>query len=210
MTNSTSTDPIGPGERLRNARISAGYRSVAEAAREHGFHKQNLADHEAGRRGIQTKHARDYGKAFNVSPSWILTGERPRGDKELDVTFEVTDGGRVSARLATAKPIKVWASAPAPPSAQAAVIATDDLYPVLRRGQVVVWWERRTHVAPLVGHECLVATDDQVLICSLEPSAVKGAYTLAPIVGGRPPERDVDVEWAAPIEIVLRWPARNP
>lgn len=209
MTTQTPTDPIGPCDRLRNARLAAGYKSASEAAREFGFHQQNIRDHEAGRRGIHTKHAREYAQAFGISPSWLLTGERPRGDKELAVQFAIGDGGYVEPRSATAKELKVWAAAPAPPSAQAAVIETDDLYPVLRRGQVVIWWERRSNVAALVGQECVVCVNETVSIRSLEPSAEKGLYTLTPIVGGRQPERNVDVEWAAPIEVVLRWPARG-
>ena len=65
----------GSAARLRIARAEAGYASVAAAARAHDFHKQNLADHEAGRRRIQPEQANSYALAFNVSPSYILFGK---------------------------------------------------------------------------------------------------------------------------------------
>jgi hypothetical protein len=66
-------------ERLREARIKAGFKSVragAEAARvDLNAYKQ----HEAGRNGFNTSHARIYGRAFKVSPIWLVfgDGERP-------------------------------------------------------------------------------------------------------------------------------------
>lgn len=61
-------------DRLRDARIAAGFSSIAEAARRKNLHKQNLADQEAGRRGIGAEHAQQYGRAFNVRPEWLLFG----------------------------------------------------------------------------------------------------------------------------------------
>lgn len=63
-----------PGERLRLARTSAGFDTIAEAARSKRFHRQNLADHEAGRRRIGPDQALLYAKAFQVDARWILFG----------------------------------------------------------------------------------------------------------------------------------------
>ena len=68
-------------ERLRAARVAAGYDSIASAARAFGFHKQNLADHEAGRRGIDVDAADRYAKAFRVDPAWLLLGGATRKPK---------------------------------------------------------------------------------------------------------------------------------
>lgn len=64
-----------PGKRLRWAREQAGYGSIAEAARAKGFHKQNLGDHEADRRGISPDAAGAYAKAFRVHKGWLLFGD---------------------------------------------------------------------------------------------------------------------------------------
>ena len=68
-------------DRLKVARTAAGYDTIAGAARAFGFHKQNLADHEAGRRGIDPEMAERYARAFRVDTAWILLGGATRKPK---------------------------------------------------------------------------------------------------------------------------------
>jgi phage repressor protein C with HTH and peptisase S24 domain len=63
------------GERLREARIAAGYRTAAAAARALGEHPQNVADHEADRRNITPEKAEKYGRLYKVDPSHFIFGE---------------------------------------------------------------------------------------------------------------------------------------
>lgn len=91
-----------PGERLRHARKAAGFDNAADAARERGFHPQNLRDHEAGRRNISADHAAAYGRAFKVSPTWILYGGESPAPKPgelppVEMTREVPLIGEVRA-----------------------------------------------------------------------------------------------------------------
>lgn len=74
--NPNEVEAATPGERLRLARTAAGFPSIADAARAKNFHKQNLADHESGRRNISPEHAQEYARAFGVSASWLLYGEQ--------------------------------------------------------------------------------------------------------------------------------------
>ena len=76
------------GERLRQARIAAGFSTIRAAAERHGFHRQNLADHEADRRGISVDNAAAYGKAFRVKPSWLLLGE---GESPSSATIHTSE-----------------------------------------------------------------------------------------------------------------------
>lgn len=62
------------GERLRKARVAAGYESAAAAAAAFGWHPQNVRDNEADRRGVSADRARDYARAYGVEPTWILYG----------------------------------------------------------------------------------------------------------------------------------------
>lgn len=70
------------GERLKSARIAAGYESAAEAARALGEHPQNVRDHEADRRNPSPDKAAKYARAYNVSVGSILfgKGEAPESD----------------------------------------------------------------------------------------------------------------------------------
>lgn len=61
-------------ERLRQARVAAGYASAAEAARSMGVKEPTYSGHENGSRGITADVAIDYARRFRVTPEWILFG----------------------------------------------------------------------------------------------------------------------------------------
>lgn len=67
----TSSDDL-PHDRLRSARERAGFESAAEASRSFGWPESRYRHHENGTRGIPLKHAEAYGRAFKVSPAWIV------------------------------------------------------------------------------------------------------------------------------------------
>lgn len=80
------------GERIKNAREAAGYTTIAGAAREFEFHKQNLADHEANRRGVDAEMAVRYGRAFGVDAAWLLFGganRKPRPTQLVPIIGKV-------------------------------------------------------------------------------------------------------------------------
>jgi phage repressor protein C with HTH and peptisase S24 domain len=61
-------------ERLKTAREAAGFSTVPEACQRFGWKQSTYFGHENGSRGITTKMAAEYGRAFRVSPEWILFG----------------------------------------------------------------------------------------------------------------------------------------
>jgi hypothetical protein len=63
-------------ERLRKARIAAGFKTVADAARAHprDLNQNTLTSHENGHRDYPAKAAAKYGKVFGVDPGWLLYG----------------------------------------------------------------------------------------------------------------------------------------
>lgn len=77
-----------PAGRLRLARRLAGYRSVQAAADAHGWTRSRLSAHEINQNRLLPHQAAEYGRAFNVLPEWLLTGEGPSGyppDVEADL-----------------------------------------------------------------------------------------------------------------------------
>lgn len=81
----TETSPAG---RLRLARRLAGYRSVQAAADAYGWTRSRLSAHEINQNRLLPQQAAEYGRAFNVLPEWLLTGEGPSGyppDVESDL-----------------------------------------------------------------------------------------------------------------------------
>lgn len=75
-----------PNQRLKDARIKAGYSSAAEAARAMSLSVGTYAGHENGSRGILPDAAEQYARKFGVTPEWILFGrleEQPDSDTPL-------------------------------------------------------------------------------------------------------------------------------
>jgi SOS-response transcriptional repressor LexA len=68
------------GQRLKEARIAAGYVTAADAARALGEHPQNVRDHEAERRGVTPEKAEAYARLYKVPAAHILFGDGHTSD----------------------------------------------------------------------------------------------------------------------------------
>ena len=66
--------------RLKAARLSAGFDSVSEAARQLGVAVSTYTQHENGTRGIKAASAERYARRFRVSLEWLTLG---RGAQKL-------------------------------------------------------------------------------------------------------------------------------
>lgn len=101
-------------DRLRQARLRAGFDDATKAAAHFGWKYPTYSSHENGHRGIKDKDVEKYAAALNVSPEWLHYGEKaparpaaksPPGFSEPDVTpyYAPTDTLRLSIeRLAAA------------------------------------------------------------------------------------------------------------
>lgn len=63
-----------PAERLKHARLKAGFRTAKSGAERLGVPYGTYAGHENGSRGILPEEAARYAKAFKSRPEWILYG----------------------------------------------------------------------------------------------------------------------------------------
>lgn len=61
-------------ERLRQARIDAGFESAAAAAQRFDWRPTTYAGHENGSRGFGVDLVETYARAFRVAPEWLLFG----------------------------------------------------------------------------------------------------------------------------------------
>lgn len=62
-------------DRLRMARSKAGFKTAADAIKRFGWKETTYRSHENGQTPVPTEEAALYGRAYKVSPAWILTGE---------------------------------------------------------------------------------------------------------------------------------------
>jgi SOS-response transcriptional repressor LexA len=63
------------GDRLKSARIAAGFKSIAMAARRLNKSQSTLRAHENGQNDFDAKWATLYGAAYKVDPTYLLFGE---------------------------------------------------------------------------------------------------------------------------------------
>lgn len=82
--------PDSPHERLKWARIRAGYVEAADFARALSINPVTYRAHELGQNGFSRKAA-EYGKALGVSADWLLVGgalpEAPKEEPESNVEW---------------------------------------------------------------------------------------------------------------------------
>lgn len=64
------------GERLKTARIAAGFTTAADAATALGIKYPTYAGHENGSRGLRSS-LEQYGRRYRVTMDWLLTGRGP-------------------------------------------------------------------------------------------------------------------------------------
>ena len=92
-----------------------------------------------------------------------------------------------------------------PESAVAVIVRGDSGYPAIREGMVLVYWNCMPDPTDAVGEDCFVKLKDgRTLVKILERGTAAGLWTLVSINASTAPIRDVEIEWAAPIEIRLR------
>jgi phage repressor protein C with HTH and peptisase S24 domain len=65
-------------DRLKDARVRAGYETAKQAAEALGVPVTTYVSHENGQRGYPASKAHKYAKFFRVSPEWLLFGKGDR------------------------------------------------------------------------------------------------------------------------------------
>lgn len=81
-----------PAERLRIARLRAGYETAKDAAESLGFPVSTYLGHENGSRGISAKKAEIYARKYKVREQWLLYGVGPGpGSERNGETAEIID-----------------------------------------------------------------------------------------------------------------------
>ena len=61
-------------DRLRAARIAAGYRTAKAFAEKHGIPEATYSQHETGTRGLRLGVAKNYCTLLDINVNWLLTG----------------------------------------------------------------------------------------------------------------------------------------
>lgn len=188
-------------DRLREARERAGYSDAASAARRFGWGQTTYRSHENGQRGYKLDKAVEYGRAFRVSPEWLLFGKGDNGKKPVPLVgyvgagaemFSVDDGGALD---------EVEPPPGVGPSAVAVMVRGDSMFPRYMDGDLLIY-DRHTPLCDADGQECVVSLLDGRKFVKMVRVDSDTEVTLES--WNAPPMRRVKVEWVARIIWVKR------
>lgn len=188
-------------ERLRQARVNAGFANMADAARRFGWEITTYRGHENGSRGIKRPSAEAYARAYRVPVAWLMFGEGEPTKKGVPLVgyvgagaevFPVDDGGALD-----------WID-PMPgigPEAVAVRVRGNSMFPRYFDGDVLIY-DQHIPVRKANGQECVVRlTDGRVYVKTVRCHA-SGLVTLESF--NAPTIAEADVEWTAPVLWVRR------
>lgn len=71
-----------PGERLKQARVLAGFKSAAKASLAAGVSESAYRAHENGQNAFTPEQAQHYGEIFGCDPVWLLIGPYVEDDDD--------------------------------------------------------------------------------------------------------------------------------
>lgn len=197
-------------DRLKSARLSAGFRSVREAAASLGVPYQTYAAHENGNRAFDNQAAAQYSRRFKVSMDWLLAGRGEGGPSTqpslVPLMGFVGAGAEVEPDFEQVPPegldqIEVPFSLPA--DMIALQVKGDSMLPQFRNGVIIiVYREQRRSIESFYGEEAAVRTTDGRRFIK---TILRGPTGVNLISWNAPAIEDVQLAWVG--EIFTYFPA---
>jgi hypothetical protein len=194
-----------PGERLRQARLKAGFPTVRHAARYIGVNYTQYYRHETGESVINAEMARLYAEKFAISPGIILYGEELRLPTQVPIVGMVGAGGVIKMVREDQQATTTFGGGQQDRVLWAIIVQGDDLYPAVRDGDKVYFAPLRPekfNVAAVHGEECVCQLKDGTMLIRIVTLQPDGLVTL--MAHAVPPMFNVDLVAASPVEFIER------
>jgi phage repressor protein C with HTH and peptisase S24 domain len=189
-------------DRLRQARIAAGFERASDAAARFGWNENTYKSNENGNAPFSFRKAREYAEAFSVRAEWLYdeTGPvQPGGEQMVRIIGRVGADTEGTGIHTTGQ--EGFDTAPIPPGGTSAAVALEvtghSMRAVAEDGSLIYFEDQRNPPTPdMLGYYCIVETEDgRVLFKRLLRGSAAGLYVLESQVG--PPIEDVRLRWAA-------------
>lgn len=195
-------------DRLKQARLRAGFKSVADAARATRLHPQNWADHEARRRQVKEHNAKAYAKQLNrVAPelnlswAWLLTGQEAAARRTIRLVGYVGGGAQVHAL--DAQELEFIDAPAGADDGDVAFVLRGASMPPFRDGGYIVASPVSDITAVLFRLAIVDLEDGTRWFKQVVPSSVPGCHTLISLNPGTEPMRDVRIVSAAKFHVYV-------
>jgi hypothetical protein len=189
-------------DRLRQARIAAGFARASDAAARFGWNENTYKSNENGNAPFSFRKAKDYAEAFAVRAEWLYD---EAGAMLAQTEPLVRIIGRVGADTEGAviqtDGQEGYDMVPVPPGGTADAVALEvvghSMRAIAEDGALIYFEDQRNPPTPdMLGYYCIVETEDgRVLFKRLLRGSEPGLYVLESQVG--PPIDDVRLRWAA-------------
>jgi len=189
-------------DRLRQARIAAGYGRASDAAARFGWNENTYKSNENGNAPFSFRKAKEYADAFGVRAEWLYdeTGPmQPSAEPLVRIIGRV--GADADGVVMQTDGQAGWDMAPVPPGGTADAVALEvvghSMRAIAEDGSLIYFEDQRNPPTPdMIGYYCIVETEDgRVLFKRLLRGSRSGRYMLESQVG--PPIEDVRLRWAA-------------
>jgi len=193
------------GDRLRAARIKAGFPSARQAALRNKLPPSTYAAHENGQNDFGPADADLYAKAFKTTAAWLLTAEGPStvgGNRKTKLLGEV-GAGSVVEPFDDGYVEEIDLPPGAPLGAVAVRVRGSSMYPRYFDGERLFYVKDGRSPAELMGKECIIRLKSGgMLVKIIRPGTKKGHFTLES--WSHDPLQNQAIDWAAPV----RWTER--
>ena len=189
-------------DRLRQARIAAGFERASDAATRFGWNENTYKSNENGNAPFSFRKAKEYAQAFGVRAEWLYdeTGPMQPGVEPM-VRIIGRVGADTEGAVIQTDGQEGFDTVPVPPGGTADAAALEvvghSMRAIAEDGSLIYFEDQRNPPTPdMLGYYCIVETEDgRVLFKRLLRGSRPELYMLESQVG--PPIEDVRLRWAA-------------
>lgn len=199
-------------DRLKKARIAAGFETAKSAADRFGWKIEAYRHHENGTGGreVPKRPALDYAKKFKVRVDWLLYGQGEMKDaaKQEDIPIYGKAGARERVNLIESddhEPIDTVTPLRAEDGYHAVIVEGSSMLPAYRDGDVLFFRMAEGIGSAVIGRDCVAITDKQrIYVKRVTRGSAPGTFDLQSYAPGIDPIKDVKLVSAWPVEWIRR------
>lgn len=192
-------------DRLRQARIAAGYEKAIDAIRRHGFKEHSYRSNENGNAPFSYDTARTYAAAFKVRPEWLYSGDGTMKGDALMVKIIGRVGANADGSIIYTAAHDAFDFVPPPPGAGPNCAAWEIVgisqLPLYEDGSILFTENQLAEpsFSILNGPPAIIETEEgQVVLKTVQRGRAEGLWDLTSL--NAPPMRDQRIRWVAEVE----------